>query len=77
MIVTALVLGAACTDDANTIRTLRAAGFSDIQTTGWSPFVCGDDDQFETGFRAVNPAGHVVTGTVWCGLITKGCTVRF
>lgn len=75
-IVAALLL-ASCTDDSATVRTLQAAGFTDIQTTGWSPWVCGRDDSFETGFRAKNPHGQVVEGAVCCGFLAKGCTVRF
>jgi hypothetical protein len=66
-----------CTDEAGTIKTLRAHGFTDIQTTGFVPFECGKDDDFATGFRAKNPKGDTVEGTVCCGLWGKGCTVRF
>jgi len=67
----------ACTDEDNTVRTLRAAGFTNISTTGYSLFACSDDDAFHTGFRAMNSRGEMVTGTVCCGFLTKGCTVRF
>ena len=66
-----------CTDEAATVKTLRAHGFTDITTTGHEMFECGKDDDFATGFRAKNPRGEVVTGTVCCGLWGKGCTVRF
>lgn len=66
-----------CTDESATIRTLHAAGFSEISTTGYSFFQCGDDDTFHTGFHAKNPRGEWVDGTVCCGMMTKGCTVRF
>lgn len=66
-----------CTDESSARKTLEAHGFTDIKTTGWSPFVCGKDDTTETGFEAKNQAGQRVTGTVCCGLIFKGCTVRF
>ena len=65
-----------CTDDDATVRTLRMHGFTDIRTTGYSFFVCGEHDTFATGFTAKNPAGQVVQGTVCCGLVAKGCTVR-
>lgn len=68
---------AGCTDESATIRTLDNAGYTEIQTTGYSWFQCGDDDTFHTGFRAKNPAGKMVEGTVCCGAWSKGCTIRF
>ena len=65
-----------CTNESDTIRTLQSAGFTDIHTTGYDIFSCGQDDTFHTGFRAKNPAGQIVTGTVCCGIF-KGCTIRF
>lgn len=67
----------ACTDEAGTHKALQMHGFSKIETTGYSPFSCGNDDAFSTGFRALNPTGQVVEGTVCCGMWGKGCTVRF
>lgn len=67
----------ACTDEENTRRTLDSAGYTEIQTTGYSWLECGKDDTFHTGFRAKNPAGKVVEGTVCCGMWSKGCTIRF
>jgi hypothetical protein len=66
-----------CTDSSATIRTLESAGFSDITVTGYAFFQCGEDDTSHTGFRAKNPSGKYVEGTVCCGLVLKGCTVRF
>lgn len=66
-----------CTDDRETVRTLHAAGFTDVHTTGWEPFMCGESDTFKTGFVATNPAGARVKGAVCCGFMFKGCTVRF
>lgn len=78
LIIALSVLGlSACTDDANTIRTLRSAGYTDIETTGYSPWACGDDDTFATSFRAKNPQNQIVEGTVCCGMLVKGCTIRF
>jgi hypothetical protein len=67
----------ACTNESDTIRTLQSAGYSEITTTGYSAWACGDDDTFSTGFRAKNPVGTFVEGTVCCGGWTKGCTIRF
>ncbi len=66
-----------CTDEASSYRVLKSAGYSDVQLTGWSPFACSKDDQFETGFRAKGPTGQPVEGTVCCGLVFKACTIRF
>ena len=71
------LLALSCTDDAGTVRTLQAAGYTDITTTGYAFFGCGQDDDFSTGFRAKNPRGETVSGTVCCGFIGKGCTIRF
>ncbi len=68
---------AGCTDESNTRRTLESAGYTDIQTTGYSWFECGKDDTYHTGFTAKNPLGKPVSGTVCCGMWTKGCTIRF
>lgn len=72
-----LLLLAGCTDEANTVRTLESAGFTDVHTTGYAFWECGKDDTFHTGFTAKNPAGKQVSGTVCCGMWTKGCTIRF
>lgn len=66
-----------CTDPSATRSTLTKAGFTDITTTGYSSFVCGKDDSLATGFQAKNSRGETVTGTVCCGLLFKGCTIRF
>lgn len=66
-----------CTDETNTRRTLDSAGYTDIEVTGYEWLECGKDDTYHTGFRAKNPKGQVVTGTVCCGMWAKGCTIRF
>lgn len=70
-----LVGAVACTNEADAERTLVASGYSRVQLTGWS-FHCGDYETAD-GFRALNPVGLAVEGTVCCGVWTKGCTVRF
>jgi hypothetical protein len=77
LIVAALVLLVGCTDESSTVRTLEAAGYSNVQTTGYEFFECGEDDTFHTGFIATNPKGKRVSGTVCCGWLAKGCTIRF
>lgn len=76
-LLTLAALLVSCTNESDTVRTLIDSGYSDVQTTGWSPWACSKDDTYETGFRAKNPAGKFVEGTVCCGLMTKGCTIRF
>lgn len=76
--ISAIIIGAfACTDEDSTRKTLQMHGFTKVQTTGYSLLTYSDNDSFATGFRATNPAGQVVEGTVCCGLFGKGCTVRF
>lgn len=71
-----IVLLASCTAPTRSEQTLRDAGFTDVKITGYSPFMCGQDDDFSTGFIAANPSGKAVEGTVCCGFM-KGCTIRF
>lgn len=66
----------ACTDEDATRSTLRAYGFTKIKTTGYALWGCSKEDEFNTGFRAVNPQGATVEGVVCCGWF-KNCTVRF
>lgn len=72
-----IVVLAGCTDESHSRKTLRSSGYSDIEITGYNWLECGEGDAFHTGFRAKNPRGETVEGTVCCGLATKGCTIRF
>jgi hypothetical protein len=76
LLLLALLLGG-CANESETRRTLMRAGYSNVQITGWKAFECGHDDTWATGFRARTDSGRIVTGTVCCGLVFKGCTVRF
>lgn len=67
---------AGCTNAPSATRTLEKAGYTDVETTGYKVFGCGDDDDFHTGFRATNPRGERVEGVV-CGGFLKGDTIRF
>lgn len=67
----------ACSNETDSREALQKSGYTDIRITGWSPFSCGKDDTWSTGFRAKNPAGQQVSGVVCCGLVFKSCTVRF
>ena len=66
----------ACSDGPGTRKALAAQGFTEIKTTGYQLFGCGQDDTFHTGFEAMSPAGVRVTG-VACSGIFKGTTLRF
>lgn len=61
--------------DAN--RALDAMGMTNIEMTGYKIFACSDSDWYHTGFKAKNPQGKEVSGTVCSGLFFKNSTVRF
>ncbi len=65
-----------CTSPDRAHETLEKAGFTEITTLGYDYFACSEDDNFRTKFRAKNPQGVMVEGTVCCGLL-KSCTIRF
>ena len=71
------IIATGCTDENATRSTLQKSGYTDIEITGYSWFECGKDDTFHTGFKAKNPHGDVVEGTVCCGMVFKGCTIRY
>lgn len=72
-----LLATAACSSDADSIRTLQSMGFTDIQLGGHA-FIsgCAEDDLFYNKFTAKNPQGRQVSGVVCCGIL-KSCTGRF
>ena len=72
-----LLLAAGCTNEEAARETLRKHGFHQVEITGHRAFQCGEGDATSTGFRATNPSGERVEGTVCCGRWSKGCTIRF
>lgn len=66
----------ACTDPPTAERALDDLGFTEIQTTGYRFFSCGEDYTFHTGFAATNVNGKRVTGAVCSGWL-KGTSVKF
>jgi hypothetical protein len=76
-LVLAVLFMAGCTSEGKTVNTLRSAGYTDIKAGGYDFWECGDDDTYATKFTARNPNGQMVHGTVCCGLVGKGCTIRF
>jgi len=73
----ALVAGAlaGCSDAKTAIRALEGAGYTEVETTGWSFFGCGENDTFKTSFKAKGPTGKPVAGVVCSGWL-KGATIR-
>lgn len=70
-------MGGCETSTDEVTRTLESAGYSNI-TPGDASWSCGHGDKWlGRTFRATNPAGSSVSGTVCCGFWLKGCTVRF
>lgn len=66
-----------CTDADNAVKVLQANGFTNIQTTGYSFFSCGNDDSQATGFTAIGPTGIPVKGAVCSSIFVKNSTIRF
>lgn len=66
-----------CTQQDSTIRVVTDAGYTNVQTHGYSWFACSKDDTYATKFTAVNSNGKTVSGTVCSGLLFKGSTIRF
>jgi len=65
-----------CTKPDDTIRVLTQQGYTNIEITGWRPFMASEKDTFSTGFRATGPNGvENVTGAVTAGWF-KGYTIR-
>lgn len=51
------VLPWGCTSQKSTVRTLEAAGYKNVEITGWRPFMRSDNEWFSTGFRATGSNG--------------------
>ena len=77
IIVAICLLVISCTAPDRTKETLEKAGYANIETGEYDLFSCGKDDTFATKFTADNPVGQRVSGTVCCGFLFKGCTIRF
>lgn len=60
-------------------RAARAMGLTDYKFEGTALIGCakGDSALASEHFTARNVLGDKVSGTVCCGLVFKGCTVRF
>jgi hypothetical protein len=75
LLIAACVVLAGCTNEPKTYDVLNNEGYTDIQVTGYEPFMCSEDDLYHTGFNATNAHGKRVSGAV-CGGGVKGYTIR-
>ena len=74
----ALIL-TSCTDSSDFLKgkkQLENQGYTDIVSTGYSAFCCGEEDTFSTGFKAKDRNGDEVKGCICSGAF-KGITIRF
>jgi hypothetical protein len=76
-ILLASLLLCSCTNTKSTTRILSENGYTNIKTTGYSWMSCSRGDFYSTGFKAVSPAGVMVSGAVCEGFILKNATIRF
>ena len=73
----AFLAGCLCSvSDKTVVRTVEAAGLTDVEPGSWAPLSCSDGDRFRSHFKAKNAAGNAVHGVVCCGFM-KACTVRY
>lgn len=70
-----MIFLAGCSDPEAATKALKGAGYTDIKTTGWNAWACGQDDTYSTGFTAKGPTGIEVSGAVCSGLF-KNATIR-
>jgi hypothetical protein len=75
LIVLVAVTLAGCSSENDARKALTGAGYSNIQTDGYSVFGCSEDDTFHTKFTAKGPSGQPVEGVVCSGWL-KGGTIR-
>ena len=65
-----------CTQPEKAEKLLKQHGFSEVEITGWKPFIASKGEVFSTGFRAKAQNGETVEGAVTGGIL-KGSTIRF
>jgi len=65
--------------DEPAAEALKAQGYTSVRIGGPVILSCGRDDSISTSrrFTARRSDGVKVSGVVCCGLVFKGCTVRF
>ncbi len=69
-------------DDAYAVRAADGAGLRNVRVLekhGIAPRLhgCAEDDSVAFDVSGTNATGSRVTAIVCCGLVWKGCTVRF
>ena len=70
-----MLMLAGCSSHDDAVKALKGAGYTDIQTDGYSFFGCSKDDTYHTKFKAKGPTGQPAEGVV-CGGVLKGSTIR-
>jgi hypothetical protein len=76
LLLLAALVCAGCTDKDGAADALRKAGYTAIETGGYSWFGCGKGDDYATKFKAKGPTGVPVSGVVCAGVLGKGKTIR-
>jgi hypothetical protein len=74
----ALALTGCFSDPNEATRVLTEAGYTQIQITGYQYTGCGKEDNIHTGFVALGPTHHKVSGVVCSdiGPFGKSNTIR-
>ena len=76
VLIALIVVGSAgCEDEEGAAKALEKAGYTNIETTGYTFFGCDKNDFYRTTFKAVGPTGIEVEGVVCSGFF-KGNTIR-
>lgn len=65
----------ACTRPDDARRVLEQNNYTQIEITGWRPFMASENETFSTGFTAKAPNGQYVSGAVTSRLF-GGNTIR-
>jgi len=63
-------------DEEGSKELLTEQGYTDIVIGNYDWWGCGENDWWQTEFKAISPSGQEVTGTVCKGLWKKK-TIRF
>lgn len=70
-----ILLLTACTDPETAVRAAEGVGLTDVKTSGYNMWACGDDYTYTTEFTAKNAHGKEVSGVVCSGYLS-GASVR-
>lgn len=75
LIVFALLISG-CSSHNDAVKSLEAAGYTNIKTHGYSFFGCSEGNDFSTKFTAKNQNGKTINGAVCSGWF-KGGVIRY